>query len=43
MSLLLTFLTFLNTKNVNKRAYEDVTGLFQLDDEGYYYYNMRKI
>ena len=26
----------------NKTSYTDVTGLFQLDDEGYYYYNMRK-
>lgn len=25
-----------------KTSYTDVTGLFQLDDEGYYYYNMRE-
>lgn len=25
-----------------KKSYEDVTGLFQLDDDGYYYYDMRK-
>ena len=26
----------------NKISHEDVTGLFQLDNEGYYYYNMRR-
>lgn len=25
-----------------KTSYTDVTGLFQLDSDGYYYYNMRK-
>lgn len=25
-----------------KSAYSDVNGLFQMDDQGYYYYNMRK-
>ncbi len=25
----------------NKKNYQNVTGLFQLDDDGYYYYNMR--
>lgn len=25
----------------SKRSYKDVKGLFQLDDKGYYYYNMR--
>ncbi len=29
-------------ENAYKKTYENVTGLFQLDDEGYYYYNMRK-
>ncbi len=28
--------------NEHKTSYTDVTGLFQLDDEGYYYYNMRE-
>lgn len=26
----------------NKKSYENITGLFQLDDEGYYTYDMRK-
>ncbi len=25
-----------------KKSYENVTGLFQMDDDGYYYYSMRK-
>lgn len=29
-------------ENPFKRAYPDVTGLFQIDDNGYYYYNMRR-
>lgn len=29
-------------ENRNKRSYKDVKGLFQLDAEGYYYYNMRQ-
>ena len=28
--------------NEHKTSHTDVTGLFQLDDEGYYYYNMRE-
>ena len=28
--------------NLYKKRYENVTGLFQLDNDGYYYYNMRK-
>lgn len=30
------------TENAFKRSYPDVTGLFQIDDNGYYYYNMRR-
>lgn len=30
------------TEKTIKRAYENVTGLFQIDDEGYYTYDMRK-
>ena len=30
------------TSHPNKKSYLDVNGLFQLDDEGYYFYNMRK-
>ena len=33
---------FTPTDGANKRAYSNVTGLFQLDDMGYYYYNMRE-
>lgn len=29
-------------QNAYKRSYTDVTGLFQLDNKGYYYYNMRE-
>lgn len=29
-------------KNNYRKAYTDVKGLFQLDDKGYYYYNMRQ-
>ncbi len=29
-------------ENPYKRTYENIKGLFQLDDDGYYYYNMRK-
>ncbi len=28
--------------NAYKKSYENVTGLFQMDDNGYYYYDMRK-
>ncbi len=28
--------------NQGKTTYEDVRGLFQIDDDGYYYYNMRE-
>ena len=31
-----------NEPNTYKTSYEDVTGLFQLDNDGYYYYNMRE-
>lgn len=31
-----------NFNHANKTSYTDVKGLFQLDDDGYYYYNMRK-
>ncbi len=31
-----------NKTHPNKTSYKNITGLFQLDDEGYYYYNMRK-
>ena len=30
------------TENDNKRSYENVTGLFQVDEDGYYYYDARK-
>ena len=26
----------------NKRSYQNIKGLFQIDDDGYYYYNMRE-
>ena len=28
--------------HVNKASYENITGLFQLDNQGYYYYDMRQ-
>ena len=31
-----------DVKNDYKKSYTDVTGLFQLDNNGYYYYNMRR-
>lgn len=31
-----------DTSAPGKESYKDVTGLFQMDDQGYYYYNMRK-
>ena len=31
-----------DTSAPGKESYKDVTGLFQMDDRGYYYYNMRK-
>lgn len=31
-----------DTSASGKESYKDVTGLFQMDDQGYYYYNMRK-
>ena len=31
-----------DTSAPGKEPYKDVTGLFQMDDQGYYYYNMRK-
>lgn len=31
-----------NVSNAGKMSYKDVTGLFQIDNEGYFYYNMRK-
>ncbi len=31
-----------DVKNDYKKSYTDVTGLFQLDDNGYYYYDMRR-
>lgn len=31
-----------DTTVAGKESYENVTGLFQIDDQGYYYYNMRK-
>lgn len=30
-----------NISDPNKKTYQNITGLFQLDDNGYYYYNMR--
>lgn len=33
---------FTPVEDNNKRAYEDVKGLFQIDKEGYYYYDMRQ-
>lgn len=38
----LQYLFDLNSPHTNKKSYENVTGLFQLDGEGYYYYNMRE-
>ncbi len=31
-----------NVSNAGKESYKDVTGLFQIDADGYFYYNMRQ-
>lgn len=31
-----------NVNHPNKRSYQNIKGLFQIDDDGYYYYNMRQ-
>ncbi|WP_302826278.1 DUF7601 domain-containing protein [Anaerofustis stercorihominis] len=38
----LDYLFDLQKNNGYKKSYENVTGLFQVDGEGYYYYNMRE-
>ena len=38
----LDYLFNLKEDGTAKRAFENVPGLFQIDDEGYYYYNMRE-
>ena len=38
----LDYLFNLNADQPYKRAFENVKGLFQIDDEGYYFYNMRE-